>query len=243
MADIDDVERFAGEQAARINYPRLLVWKNVLFHPDETLAAELKAPSLKRGAKDTFTAFYAYILVFLLAYVLIYGLMFGALFGFVGITSGNFQMCAWPLVGIAVGIVAAVLLAGIFSAFAVAGWLINSAIEFALARLLGGKGSFTANAHLYAVINAAMYVAFIPFIIVMFIPCIGTIFSSLMMLLSIYSIYLKYKAVRMVHGLSQKRALAVVLIPVLFALLVAAAMFVAYFVFIFAAVGMGAGGH
>lgn len=117
MSDAEELERVVTERTAGIRYSRLAVWKDVLFHPTETLEREAEAASLKQGAKDLFVSFFVYMLVVLLIYVLIYGFVISLIFGIAAATTGRLDICGWPLLLAALGIVAAFVGAALLSAF------------------------------------------------------------------------------------------------------------------------------
>ena len=193
---------------SRARFNRLSLWKNVLFHPTATFAEELKAPSLARGAMDIFISYFALAIILLTVYAVIVAVIFIFIFAVSGFQN---PLTLLLLLGAEIAIV---LVASVFlSLVSLLGWLFQSGVDFILARLFGGKGSFTPHAYLYALSMAAFIASYLPLFVLTFIPCLGMIVSTLGIALSIYHVYLRYKAVRMVHGLGQWPAIAVILIP------------------------------
>lgn len=151
----------------------------------------------------------------MLGYALLFGIFFGVLFLMALIigsgkgAGGAILNVGLVLIAIAVGtIIAATLLAVIV-------WLAYAFVEFVLAKILGGSGSYRAHAYLTALQGAGFGAATLPLFFLYFIPCVGTILYPISILIGIYSVYVRYLIVKQVHSLSRNRAMLVILIPIL----------------------------
>lgn len=96
--------------------------------------------------------------------------------------------------------------------FAPIGFLIGSGIYFAIAKALGGTGSFEEQSYLLATFTAPIMIVNG---VIGLVPFLGGCFSFF---LSIYQLVLSYFAIKTAHNLDTGRAIAVVLIPVAIAL-------------------------
>lgn len=87
------------------------------------------------------------------------------------------------------------------------GFLIGVGILYLIARVLGGTGAYGRYAYLIATFGAPLSIVTS---ILGFIPAVG---GCIALLLSIYGIILTYFATKVEHGMSQGKAIATVLIP------------------------------
>jgi hypothetical protein len=231
----DQLEGYADSIVKAVNYDRLKLWKEVLFHPTETLSSEIKNADLGRGAKDVFIASIPQIFMGILGSIL-----FLLYFGMVGVLiSGATLGLGLPV--ILVIIIFWVLLIVLSIIAPIINWLITSVMQYVMAKILGGKGDFKTHAYLVALVMASITVVIAIFllmeIVMSFIPCIGWLFSmilrALILLIGLYNLYLQYKVVRLVHGFDRIKALITILLPILVlaALFVIAALLI-YFVII-----------
>lgn len=206
-------EEFCGGIVKSINYDRLEIWKNVFFHPSSTFEGEMEKADLARGAKDVFISHLP---------------MLGITFIFLSIMlvafSGLLLFIA-PLM-----IVAMLLGVLIYFALPVIGWLLGSAVYFVVARLLGGKGSFRKHAYLIALSIASTTVFSLPFALLAFIPCIGYLGQAVSLVIGFYLYYLTFRAIKLVHGLSRKRAMITVVLPLVLMIALLAAVYIAVIV-------------
>lgn len=215
MADIAErLEGYSMSAASRIGYGRLFVWKDLLFHPDETLEREIGNASIGRGAKDVFIS--AYVL-FLMEFVMV-GILAGAVaLMLVLLFSGGSLPgleSILSLAALAAGILAAVVIgSAIFAGSSVLGQLFWTGLELAIARLVGGKGEYAQHFYLNAIAASAGYMAVIPLTLLSLVPCLGYVFSMISVGLAAYLLYIKYKAIRLVHGIGQKEAIFVAIAP------------------------------
>ncbi len=106
-------------------------------------------------------------------------------------------------------------------------YILYFAVEFAVAKICGGKGSFTAHSNVSFLSSFAVVAILLPAYIVSIlltwissIPVISCLVSPILMLLSIamilvgiYSLFLKYKGFIIVHKYSGMRSAITVLVP------------------------------
>lgn len=173
-------EGLADKLVGLIPYSRAKLWKNVLFHPDKTLASEKPNTSWKQGAKDI-----------AVSSILSYGFMF-ALYGILYLALHSELLDnALPL-----RVLGSFALFAIFIAAQVVLWaVVVHSISFA-AGIFGGKGRSSTYAGLSGLslsgMNLSWFFLFIPLVLISWIPCIGALIS---LLPSLYGIFLVYKAV------------------------------------------------
>ncbi|MFA6530148.1 MAG: YIP1 family protein [Candidatus Micrarchaeia archaeon] len=87
---------------------------------------------------------------------------------------------------------------------------ISQGVYWILAKILGGKGTYTEQTFFGSMLGGAFAVIAPAIIVVSLIPCLGTIVSFVV---GAYELYLAYKIIKTVHGLDQLRAAVVVLLP------------------------------
>jgi hypothetical protein len=115
------------------------------------------------------------------------------------------------------------------------GIVLTSCVYYIIAKILGGKGSFSKTLGMLGTISAPINLISIALLVLsgilmaivsMFLGSLYTVAYVLVMLggiaLIFFQLYLNYKMVRMLHGLSRARSMAVVAIPPL--MLIAAAL-------------------
>lgn len=118
-------------------------------------------------------------------------------------------------VGFAGGIVALVVMAIVFPVLYVICGLVGSAVYFVVAKILGGKGSYTLQTNIFALVMCGAALLGLPFQLLGAIPMVGGIFSLATMVISLYALYSYYRAIKGVHQLSQMRAIAVLVLPMI----------------------------
>jgi hypothetical protein len=94
------------------------------------------------------------------------------------------------------------------------GFLIGVGILYLIARVLGGTGAYGRYAYLIASFGAPLSIVSS---IIGFVPVVG---GCIGLLLSIYGMVLTYFATKVEHGLTQGKAIATVLIPLAFLILI-----------------------
>jgi len=110
------------------------------------------------------------------------------------------------------------------------GWLLGGAVTFIIAKLLGGIGKFKSQLALFGTIEASFLLLQIPLTLLGIIPCVGNLVNLLIVVLSVYQLFVSFKAIMALHKLSSGRALVVVLAPIALMLaLIVLAFLVAFF--------------
>ncbi len=212
------VEDFCDDVVNRIKYDRLKIWKHVFFHPSATFAEQDKNADLARGAKDVFIAHLPMLLM---------GLVFVAFYILLGVAAtGGLMLLALPIV---IGIVL------LYFLFPVMGWLVAAAVYFIIAKMLGGKATFTRHAYSLALASASTVIFTLPFALLSFVPCLGYLAQMVGGIIGFYGIYLAFSATRATHGLSDGKSAVVILAPIAIAILL---LVIALFLFLAVWVGM-----
>lgn len=184
--------------------------------------------NLVEGIKNVFFAsFVPAIIVGTLMVVI--GLFFSAFFAAIFAAFSNSSSSSSGIFGIGVGLFYVVfgVIAAILSLIVTPiSFLVSQGITWVISRVLGGKGSFT-DQSFYSSFFTAGHLIIYP---VLLIPCIGSAFGVILLLLSLY---LQYLVVRNVHQLSPMRSAAVVLLPIA----VFIALYLLLYLFLFAVSG------
>lgn len=191
------------------------VWKDAFLSPVPTFRKMKKKADLVEGFK----------------HVLVAGIIAGILGAIVAAVAGAAVAEMGPLGGLFAGAAIAGVLIGT-PILAVLGWLIGSLVWFVFARLLGGKGSYTAQTYLIALYTAPLIVITA---VLNIIPLVGAILG---MLVSLYGLYLLTMAIREAHGFDTVKAALSWIIPLV---IVGIIVFLAGVAFLGAMLG-GAGG-
>lgn len=229
---VGQLEGYADALIKIVPYPRMALWKGFFFHPVETMKHQKGKEDLRQAAKDVAVASLPSSLimgVFAAAYVLILGSIpifavaskaYGSLGGFGAIALSCLLL---PLLFVVLELV-----------FSVVSWLLSSGFYFVVAKLLGGTGSYRRHAYLNSLLTCSILLVNLLLLPFAFIPCVGYLAYAVSFALMVYMVYLQYKLVLEVHGLSNERTLAVVLAPIALAVVLAVVLFVFYFAFILA---------
>ena len=145
-------------------------------------------------------------------YISVLGLLFGAVLGtLLGRLTNPDGSGFGGIFGLGIGAMAAVFGIGIavFSIIvAPIGFLIGQGISWTIAKLLGGKGSYTSQTYFASYAHPGYAVLSI----LVFIPCIGNIVA---LILGLLYLYLTFLLLKKVHELDALRAIAVIVIPTL----------------------------
>ena len=80
------------------------------------------------------------------------------------------------------------------------------------ARVLGGKGGFMPSIHAMVLVQCGMTAIYVPFMLLVFIPCLGAIASLVFLPIGIYGLYGCYKIAKQANGLSRICAIIAVLV-------------------------------
>jgi hypothetical protein len=92
-------------------------------------------------------------------------------------------------------------------------FLIGMGVQFLGVRIFGGSGSFTTHLYLMAVIQVPVTILGGVTSILSLIPFIGLIAGLAGFGLSIYTLFLIVRAIKVVHNLSTGRAIAAIVLP------------------------------
>jgi hypothetical protein len=196
------------------------IWRNVLLRPSEE-------PFVEEKARPSGTLTTAIIWVFIAAVIAavlgwIRSLLFaGSMAGMESILGAadlppevSAQLNQMFSSGFGFAAMGAGTLWGII--LAPVGFLIGVGITHLLARALGGTGTFDKMAYLMATFQVPITIANA---VIAFIPVLG---GCVAFLLSIYGLVLSYFAVKVNYELTSGKAIAVVVIPILVVMLLAA---------------------
>ncbi|MFH1222535.1 MAG: YIP1 family protein [Candidatus Micrarchaeota archaeon] len=224
----DQLEDYADGLVNSIKYDRLFIWKELFFHPTATIEKQMDEPhSLKRAAKDVFVASLPMLLLGSVGLIIVF-----AYFGFLG---GIFSLALFQqnaIFVIAGGVVLALIVFCLYLLGPVIGWYIYSWLQCTIAKMLGGKGDFRTHAYLNALAIAATQAAEVPFLLLTLLICLNSFVTPIRMLIGYYGLYLQYKVVKNVHGVTDVNAAIAVLVPIfLITGLAFVSVFVAYFGF------------
>lgn len=245
MTEVDNlIAKYIGivdRLIAVIPYKRVWVWKEFFFNPSATVMKD--NVGVVERLKDLYIANAVELLINLVALIPMLALF--ALFTLgVGLI--------W--IGVIAAIILVSYLLGPIFAF------IYSLIEYVVARALGGTGDIRANFNASALPGLAVFIITIPILILQIpftwlsiVPIISLCASIVALPLSIalmiaglYAFYLKYLAMKKVHGLSSMRAAGVVIIPIIAVIVLAIAAIILLYVLLaavmFGTIGAGLAG-
>jgi hypothetical protein len=223
----EQLEDFADSIVGYVNYDRLALWKEVLFHPDKTFKEELGKGSYMRAAKDVFVSaiplnlFYGLIV---LLYIGLFGIVLLPSLFMVGSGVGIGGLAGFVLL-IFLFILAFVM----YLFYPVFLLFINSAALFVIARIFGGRGNLKDHIYLSALVNSGSYLIVLASLLISLIPCIGSILGIPAI---IYMLYLKYKALMVIHDYSGTKSMATLAVSMLISI---GMMVGSYFAMIFLA--------
>jgi len=209
------VEEIAMKAAGSLQVAQFNAWLFAYFHPYQACADERKNAGLASAAA-TYALIgiaEAVVAIIVMALVLAFAL---------------------PAIGVPFTIAGAVMLLIAYPALSVIGGFVISALYFALAKALGGKGGFYEQSYCMALVSGGVVLMMAPFNLLQLFPLIGWIFGLLGLAIALYGIISQYRMIRAVHGLSQLRAIVVLLVP---ALLLMALIFIVIGIAAVAAVG------
>ncbi len=180
-------------------------WVAVLKNPKETLAAEKPNSSISQGA------FHLSIASAILGFFLGMGmwLISNLNFNVTPVDSAGFDK------GIGTGLMYAIIGIILAPIFVIISAFINNAITFLCAKLLSGKGSFTEQFYLYALVQAPFQLIIMFSYLFFLVPIIGLLAFPLIMLLGLVALYYQVLSIAEAHQVSTARALAIALLPVI----------------------------
>ena len=140
------------------------------------------------------------------------------------------------IIGIFIGVI---LLFVLYIASPVISWFIYSAVQFILAKILGGKADFKTHAYLTALTEAGSGWVVSLLAVFSLVPCVGWVLRPIAMLVSFYSIFLNFRAIKIAHDLDTPRAAAVVLVPIVISVVALIFLFLAFYLGIFSLAFLG----
>lgn len=233
----DQLEEWADGIVNSISYDRLKIWKNVFFHPTATLTEQMKYPGIIRGAKDVFMASIPSLLIGLIGLLIVIGYL--ALIGSFMALSLIILSPVLSILGIIGIIIGVVLLFALYIASPVISWFIYSAVQYIIAKILGGKADFKTHAYLTALTEAGNGWVVSLLAVFSLVPCVGWVLRPIAMLVSFYSIFLNFRAIKIAHDLDTPRAAAVVLVPIVISVVALIFLFLAFYLGIFSLAFLG----
>ncbi|MCX8197616.1 MAG: YIP1 family protein [Candidatus Micrarchaeota archaeon] len=173
-------------------------WITAFFRPEAVFKIEAENATALGAAKN-FVA---------------YGLLTGAAIGVAGFTIS-------ALSGDMSGALSALTSVVLFPVSVFVVGFILSAILFAFAKIVGGKGKFSQQTYVLSLLIGGSALLQLPFQVLALLPLIGIIFNIPILLISVYSMYSQYKLIKEAHQLSSLKAAFVVVAPlIIFAILV-----------------------
>ena len=95
----------------------------------------------------------------------------------------------------------------------VIGLLITSGVYYVFARLLGGKGSYTVQTYMISIFTAPMTVVISFVLLIAMLETLSLLMLPVLVILTLYSVYLSIIALREAHGYSTLKAFVTWLIP------------------------------
>ena len=202
-------------------------WVNVLTKPGE----EVFAAEREKDSATLKTALVWIILASVIAALLatlrarIFSSQLGGLGQFVELLPADLQEGIGPAMAIDTAGGTALSLLSIISG--PLSFLISVGIYHLIASVFGGRGQFGRYAYLSATFNAPLLIVGS---LLVFVPFLG---FCLTIILGIYQVVLTYYATKVEYKLSQGRAIVVILVPVLAALILAACVLAAVFGLVF----------
>ncbi len=184
------------------------IWKNALTTPKETLSGEKKNASFPSAIKNLAIGGALGGIIFTLFIVMMGAIAIGMNIG----VPKNFGLSSLGLIGILGGAVYFFMFSLLLTGFA----LIANCINFIVAKILGGKGTFSEQFYLYTIFVSPL------FVIVLFpllIPIIGLLFIWLVGLLAAaYATYLVFLSVKEVHQFEDWKSGLIAAISILLAI-------------------------
>lgn len=180
---------------------------------DKVMEEQKGKESLKQAFFNIFLASLIPALIAIVAFTLLFAFV-GAL-GAMGLEPGH--ETSDPMVVAAFAGVAGIFFGLIYAAVMIfvtpIAFLFMQVMHFALARLLGGRASFTRQAYLMGLVFAALDAASV----LSLVPCAGGLVVGI---LGIVSIYTDYKIIKSIHSLGRIRAAIATLVPLLIAMII-----------------------
>lgn len=209
----DKYKKFHFDLARKIDYKGISDW--IDFADNKVEKVLDKEKSIRDNLKDMYIIYILWTVLSVIGlwYIwALYGVIFGAL------------LLAVVLNPIAMFVLVAIVILFLLSPAIALLW--NSAIYHVVARLLGGRGSYSQTMSIL-VNSAAANMILSAGILLAYAVIIGFVLAPLFYALLIYVLYLQYKSIKHVHKLSKNKSIGVIVGSIVVS-------FVLYFALIFA---------
>jgi len=217
----ESTDSAASSVLEMLPFKRPFLWKDLLIYPSKTIEKEKGKATILQGVIDS--ASMEALVTFLTALIVgsFYAVAGTAMTLFFVLAGAGASFSADVLVSLLLVLLVVALFAILLLVFivflsvvlSVIGLLLWSAVDYGVARLLGGTGSFEQQTYFNGVITAGILMASLPLMLLSFLPCMGYFFSALSFIVSIYSFYLRYRVFSQVHELEAGKAVACTLVP------------------------------
>ncbi|MFH0884677.1 MAG: YIP1 family protein [Candidatus Micrarchaeota archaeon] len=191
-------KKFAFDKISLIPYSSVPVW--IAFSDGKVEEALKEKRGIRQSLKDTYALYVLGLFFSILAFWYI-ALFLGGIMLSAGALVTALGLLLNPVLTLAViaGIlVAALLLPGIFL-------LLRGAYYHIVMKVFGGKGSYSETVSVLVLTSGAHLVLMVPLYIAYAI-IIGFILGPLAYAVIIYSLYLEYRGMKLVHGMTSKNA-------------------------------------
>lgn len=188
---------------SKVPLSQVPMWGKAYFQPMETFAANRKDANFGPVAIN----------------LMLIGMVAWASFSIASVISSGLSLST--------GAALAVLLV-LFPISMVIGMFISSGITFVLAKVFGGKGGFMEQTLALTLVYGGFTVLAFPFQALSSVPILGFILGLVTFAIGLYNLYNHYLIIKGVHSLTTWKAIAVVAIPIIIAL-VAMVIFLAIF--------------
>jgi len=180
-------------------------WADTILHPNELFKKEKKAKSLSYGAKSLVVAGVITALIYILS-------------------SQSALQFMRPFLGMYATPVFVIGLLIVTPVISLIVWLIESAVLYVFAAMLGGKGTFVSQSHALALVNSAFGVLSAVLGLLGLVSIgLGIVVS---VLVTLYTLYVLTIALKYIHRYSTANAMLTWLIPLLIVLALLLALLV-----------------
>ena len=213
------IESAALGVAAAFPIPAFKTWISAYFRP----AAAIKSTPASLGAAAKNLAIAGFLVGLVSGIAALVAMSIGGAVAGSAVRGGTGSLIGGGI-GFAGGVIALVLMMVLAPIIYVIAGFAGSGVYFIIAKILGGKGSYTSQTHAFALVLAGATLLTLPFQLLGIIPFIGGIFSLATMVVGLFALYSYYRTIKEVHQLSSSRALAVVLLPVIIAVVLLVAL-------------------
>jgi len=210
-------KKFCFDTISRLPYPRVKQW---IAFSDLRMEDAFRE---ERSVRGSITDYYTVSLLSLVVSIVAFWPLFAYL-GFIGTLFGSLALAGTMHAGgIAVLLPVLALIAAISLIAPAISITVYSAGMYAAARLLGGNGSFRRTMNAVVMGSASKIILMIP-LYALYAILIGYVLQPVALVIGIYVLYLLYRALRHVHGLSMKRGIAALVLGVLLTAIIMGAL-------------------